>query len=182
MNPLLSITRFYLPAFIKKQKLHELFALTADAFRCDPPEITNLSYTDCLKAYVLFSRTKAGEIIGSHEDTEAVKKRLYQNAFQMGDKLRKQFRIRTQTDVIRVSKILYRTLKINFTGKTSGEVMIKTCFFSSFYTPEICGIMSSLDEGVAAGLSGGGKLVFQERITEGYKCCRANLTMEDHSS
>jgi hypothetical protein len=182
MNPLLSIARIYIPAFIKKRKLNELFAMTAEAFHSDPPEIQNLSCPDCLRAYALFSKAKAGEIIRSHKDTEAVKKRLYQNAFQLGKKLRKQFRIHTQTDVIRFSEILYSILKIKFTGGVSGEVVIEHCFFSSFYTSEICAIMSSLDAGIAAGLSDGGRLAFHARITEGDKCCRATLTMGAQSS
>jgi hypothetical protein len=175
VNLLLHITRIYLPAFIKKKKIQELFALTADAFQSDLPSVKDLSYNDCLKAYAHFSKTKAEELIKGHYNTEGVKKRLYLNALQMGEKLRNDFRIKTQTEVIRASEILYKILRINFTGNSSGEVIIKKCFFSQFYTPQICRIISELDKGLAAGLSAGGRLVFNERITEGQNCCRATF-------
>ena len=179
MNLLLSIARIYLPAFIKKKKVQELFELTAEAFQSDLPAIKNLSYDDCLKAYAHFSKTKAEGVIRLHYDTEAVKKRLYRNAYQMGEKLRKDFRIETQADVIRLSKILYKILRIESTGSSSGEVIIKRCFFSQFYTPDVCEMISSLDEGMAAGLSAGGRLVFKERITEGRDCCHATFYIKD---
>jgi len=179
MNLLLNIARIYLPAFIKKKKLQELFELTAEAFQSDLPSIKKLSYDECLKVYAHFSKTKAEEAIKLHSNIEAVKKRLYQNAYQMGEKLRKDFRIKTQADVILLSKILYKILRIEFAGNSSGEVIIKRCFFSQFYTLQVCGIISSLDEGVAAGLSAGGRLVFNERITEGKSCCRATFYMKE---
>jgi len=179
MNLRLSIARIYLPTFVKKKKIQELFELTAEAFQSDLPAIKKLSYNDCLKAYAHFSKTKAGEAIKLHKNTQAVKQRLYRNAYRMGEKLRKDFRIETQVEVLRLSKILYKILKIDFTGYTSGEVIIKRCFFSQFYTPDVCGIISSLDEGVAAGLSAGGRLVFKERITEGNECCQAIFFRKD---
>ena len=181
MNLLLSIARIYLPVFIKRKKILELFELTAEAFQSDLPNIKTLSYDDCLKSYAHFSKIKAEEVIQLHNDmeTDAVKNRLYHNAYRMGEKLRQDFRIKTKTDVIRLSKILYKTLRIEFTGNSSGEVIIKRCFFSQFYTPDVCGIISSLDEGMAAGLSAGGRLIFKERITEGKNCCRASFYLKD---
>jgi hypothetical protein len=36
-----------------------------------------------------------------------------------------------------------------------------------------------LDAGLLAGLSDGGRLVFSQRITEGYACCRARLWVSE---
>jgi hypothetical protein len=182
VNLLLHIARIYIPALIRKKKVQQLFALTADAFRSDLPALKNLSYTECLTAYARFSKTKAEEAIASHHNLEAVKEKLYRNAYQLGEKLRRDFRIETQTDVIRLSKILYRILGIEFSGNTGGEVVIKRCFFSSFYTADVCRLISSLDAGLAAGLSAGGKLVFKERITEGKNCCQATFYLQDRVS
>ncbi|MCJ7680410.1 MAG: hypothetical protein MUP70_06785, partial [Candidatus Aminicenantes bacterium] len=129
-----------------------------------------------------FTKTKAEEVIKLQIGTEAVKQRLYRNASRMGEKLRQDFHIETQADVIRLCTLLYRILKLEFSGNSSGEVIIKRCFFSQFYTPDVCGLISSLDEGVAAGLSAGGRLVFKERITEGKSCCRATFYTKDVSS
>jgi hypothetical protein len=81
-----------------------------------------------------------------------------------------------------MSSILYQILGIDFEGDTSGEVTIKKCFFSDYYSQQVCQIISSLDEGVAAGLSGGGNLSFSGRITEGKDCCRARLAMPEEKS
>lgn len=179
MNLLATVAQFYLPAFIKKKKLQELFELTADGFQCDMPAIKGLSYDESLSAFAQFSKSKAEELLKQPNKTEEVTKRLYRNAFHMGEKLRTDFRVKTQADVLRLSKILYKVLKIDFTGNASGEIIIRRCFFSQIYSPEICGIISSLDEGVAAGLSAGGKLVFEKRITEGNNCCQATFYMKE---
>ena len=75
--------------------------------------------------------------------------------------------------MLRLGKILYRMLKIEFNGSAEGEVVIRHCFFSPYYTPEVCRIISALDEGLLSGLSNGGQMVFKERITEGKTCCLA---------
>ena len=54
-----------------------------------------------------------------------------------------------------------------------GEIVVTDCYFSRFYTPEQCAVMSSVDSGIIAGLCGGGTLTFTERITEGCRQCRA---------
>jgi len=179
MNLPLMVARIYLPAFVKKKKVQELFELTADAFDSPLPAIEHLSYRDCLSAFARFSKTKAEEAIRLPDRGEEVKKRLYKNACRMGEKLRENFKLKTRTEVLRLSKILYRVLGIDFNGDHSGEVKIKHCFFKEFYTADVCRLISALDEGVAAGLSGGGVLRFEERITEGKICCRAIFTMKD---
>jgi len=178
MNLPLTIARIYIPALIKKKKLLELFELTADAFDSEMPAVANRSYRECLKAYADFSKINAEEAVKRPDNVEAVKERLYRNAFRMGEKLRKDFRIGSKAEVIRLSKILYKILGIEFSGESSGEVVIRRCFFSQFYTADVCRIISSLDEGVAAGLSAGGRLVFTERISEGKNCCRAEFHMK----
>lgn len=181
MNLLLTIAGIYLPSFIKTKKLKELFELTAEAFQCELPSIGKLSYKNCLKAYAEFSNTKSEEIIKSSSKINEIKKRLYKNAYELGNKLRKDFHIKSYNDAIQCSKILYKILKIDFSANTSGEVIIRSCFFSQHYSPEVCEIISSLDEGVAAGISGG-SLVFKERITEGNSCCVAKLYMKENLS
>lgn len=54
-----------------------------------------------------------------------------------------------------------------------GEIVVTDCYFSRYYTPEQCAVMSSVDSGIIAGLCGGGTLTFTERITEGCRRCRA---------
>jgi hypothetical protein len=74
-----------------------------------------------------------------------------------------------------LSRFLYGILDIEFHGNRSGEITIGRCYFSDFYSPQACEVMSAMDRGLLAGLAGGGDLVFTERITEGRPCCRARF-------
>ncbi len=179
MNPRLSLLKIYIPNSIKKKKLEELFALAVDAFGKEGPELTGLSYEDRLKAFALYTSNEAEKAIKGEIDVVETKNRLSENARQLGEKIRKNFRIQGTKEVMEISRILYRILGIDFRGDLSGEVTIKKCFFSDYYSPQVCRIISSLDEGVAAGLSGGGRLSFSRRITEGDECCKAVLDMPE---
>ena len=114
----------------------------------------------------------AGDII-------EVKTGLFQNAFRMGREIRRNFRLRSPGEVMEMSRILYRFLGIDFEGKAGGDVTIKSCFFSHYYSPQVCRLISSLDEGLAAGLSDGGRLDFSQRITEDKDCCKARLVIPE---
>jgi len=61
-------------------------------------------------------------------------------------------------------------------------VTVKRCYFSQFYSGSVCDLISALDDGVFSGLSGGGRLVFSERLTEGNACCRAKLRLGESGS
>ncbi|MCX7787821.1 MAG: hypothetical protein N2442_09000 [Spirochaetes bacterium] len=175
MKPILFLCRWYIPVCFKKRKLRELFELTADAFQCELPPLRSFGYEECLQEYARFSAINAGEVLTRPAEIESIKSRLYRNAFQMGESLRKSLGIKKMNDLLWVSKILYRILRIQCTTNQQGEWIIKKCFFSSYYSPGVCRILSSLDEGMAAGLSGGGRLTFHERITDGEPCCRATF-------
>ncbi|MDH5385522.1 MAG: L-2-amino-thiazoline-4-carboxylic acid hydrolase [Candidatus Aminicenantes bacterium] len=182
MNPRLLALKIYIPSFIKKKKLGQLFDLVADAFGKLPPPLKGLSYKERLKAFALFTSKETEKRIQGGQNLENIKKRLYKNAYLLGQGIRKDFGIRGPREVMEMSSILYQILGIDFEGDASGEVTIKKCFFSDYYSPQVCQIISSLDEGVAAGLSGGGKLSFSGRITEGKDCCRARLAMPEEKS
>ncbi|MBN2412684.1 hypothetical protein JXQ31_13425 [candidate division KSB1 bacterium] len=179
MNLLLKLAQIYIPDFYKKKKLNELFELTAQAFLCLVPDTKNLSYRDCLKAYALFTQKKTENVLNNGTDTAGIKERLYRNAYQLGEQLGKKFHIKTQKDVLTICKILYKILGIEFQGDKSGKIKIRRCYFSGFYTDQVCGIISSLDEGVIAGLAGGGKLTLHNRITEGKECCLASFEFRE---
>ncbi len=179
MNPRLSVLKIYLPTFIKKKKLEELFALVTDSLGKEMPALKGLSYKEGLKAFAMYTSNEAEKQIQEGHDMEVIKKKLFENARRLGQKIRKDFRIRGAKDVMEMSRILYRILEIDFRGELSGEVTIKKCFFSEYYTPQVCRFISSLDEGMAAGLSGGGKLIFYQRITEDKDCCEAGLIMPE---
>ncbi|MCE5251603.1 hypothetical protein LLG96_15450 [bacterium] len=179
MNLLLRIMQIYIPTFIKKRKIEELFNCTALAFECNIPQVDGLSFDECLEMYALFTKEVVERSIQQGNDMQIIKKRLYQNAFRLGEQIRKRFHVTTIEEVMTMSRILYRALKIEFHMTVQRDVTIKRCFFSRFYSSQVCQVISSLDEGVIAGLSGGGKLIFSGRITEGKDCCKACLVLQD---
>lgn len=175
MNILLKIAQIYVPTFIKKAKLKELFDCTATAFNCPIPELKGLSFDECLAKYAEFTREEAEKALQSGHDLHQIKQRLYQNAYRLGQNLGKSFHVTTKQDVMTMGRILYRVIGIDFQGTVQGEITINYCFFSQFYSSQVCQVISSLDEGVFAGLSGGRQLVFSQRITEGQNCCKASF-------
>jgi hypothetical protein len=182
MNVFLKLLAYCLPPSVKKKKLEELFSLAADAFQTDIPEIRALSYRETLERFAVFTRDEADKAIDSGRDLDALKGRLYANALELGENLRKKYRIKTVSDVMTMSRVLYRILGIDYQGSKQGDVVIQRCFFSSYYSPQVCQVISSLDEGVAAGLSGGGKFSFDQRITEGETCCKAQISFEEKAA
>jgi hypothetical protein len=182
MNLFLWMLQIYLPAFIKKRKIKELFDCTARAFGCDIPKIKDLSFNQCLTKYALFTKEEVERSIQQGKDIQTIKNRLYQNAFRLGEELRNKFHITTIEEVMLLSRILYRGLDIEFHGTVQGKITINRCFFSRYYSGYVCQVISSLDEGIITGLSGGGQLIFSERITEGKNCCKACLILKDFQS
>lgn len=181
MNVVLKLLQFYFPRFIKKKKLEQLFVITAHAFGCEAPQIKGLAFEQCLQKYALFTKEQVEKYIEAGYDINNLKEKLYHGAYQLGQDLRKDFGITTPKEVMMMSRIIYNLLGIDFRSGTKNQVIIKQCFFSRFYSPEICKVISSLDEGAAAGLSDGGSLCFYQRITEGNDCCRANFVLKEDS-
>jgi hypothetical protein len=177
MNILLKILPHNLPAFIREEILAELFEATADAFECPAPAHDHLSYDECLRAYALFTRDQAEKALQSGRDLPAIKTQLYRNAYPLGWKLHKWFGADTMDEVMELGQILYRAIGVEIQGDSQGEVTVKGCYFSQFYSAPVCDLISALDDGVFSGLSGGGRLTFSERLTEGRQRCRAKLEL-----
>lgn len=177
MNIRLSALKIHIPLYIKKKKLGELFVLVADAFGKQKPTLKGLSYDERLKAFASYTTQEAEIQIREGQHLDEIKTRLYEKAYDLGQKIREDLRIRSTQEIMETSRILYQILGIDFEGNKEGEVTIKKCFFSSYYSNRVCELISSLDKGVAAGLSEGGKLSFFQKITEGKDCCKAHLVL-----
>jgi hypothetical protein len=172
MNLLVRALRVYVPQRLVRRKLHELFEATAAACGTTVPDLTELTAEECLERYALFCRTEIGRRIREGEELDPVRESLYQHAFRLGRELRTQLRLTRPEDVLSAGTVLYRSIGIDFEGK-GDAIVIHSCFFSRFFDAALCGVMSSLDTGIAAGLSGGGRLTFTQRITEGKPRCEA---------
>ncbi len=77
MNLRLLFLRLGLPGFIKKQKLKELFGITAQAFGCDPPDLTGLSGSGLLERYARFTKEQAQKALIGGADVSAIRDRLF---------------------------------------------------------------------------------------------------------
>ncbi len=179
MNFALTIVDLHCPAPLKRRVLRELFSATALAFGVETPPTGGLTHERLLTAYAHFTKAEAEKLWAENGDQSEAEGRLFENARVLGATLRRKFHVRSRDEVIRLSRVLYKILGIDFEGRSDGGVTIKQCAFSRYYTGRVCRLISALDAGVAAGLSGGGRLEFSQRITEGHNSCRARLLFKD---
>jgi hypothetical protein len=179
MRLLISVLQIYTPDYIKKRALMQLFDATAAAFEAEVPPIAGLDSQKCLAEFARFTQTHAEQRLRDGHEVEVVGQRLYRNAVEMGQLHRKWLRVGTMADVMAIGRVLYRILDIDLQGDARGEVVIHRCYFSRFYSGEVCRLMSAMDRGLFAGLSNGGELTFTCRITEGQPSCRAHFRWEN---
>jgi len=100
----------------------------------------------------------------------------------MGCDLRKELRISSSEEFMAAARLLYHIIGIDFNGKKTGQITIRKCYFSQFYSEDVCRLISSLDGGILAGLSGKtGKLEFLDRLTSGADCCIAVFHFGDRT-
>jgi len=182
MSPLLSQLLTHTPAIVKRQALVQLFRATVAAFQADMPRLSGLSREQCLLAYARFTADQADEALRQGGDLSELQERLYRNAYRLGRTSGWLLGVHSVDDVMALGRVLYAILDIDFEGSRSGEITIGWCYFSSYYSPEACRVMSAMDSGLLAGLAGGGELMFSQRITEGHPCCRARFMLADSPS
>jgi hypothetical protein len=165
---------FFIPGFMRRMVLRRLMILSADAFQCPVAQLKELSTRELLENYARFTTNAVKKQLAQNNDHALLKDRLYGKAFQAGQLLRRRFGPANRDEVIRLMRILYRIIKIDLqSDRTADGIIISQCFFSRYYSGEICQVMAALDQGLAAGLSGGTSLEFSARITEGHPFCRA---------
>jgi hypothetical protein len=142
---------------------------TARAFGVPERRLRTWSPEEALRRYTTFS-------VRCMKRGGADPERLYREAYRTGERVRRLTGFTEQKDLERLTFYLYRNIGIRMGGHLPGKVTVPRCYFSRFYTPAQCALMSNMDSGMTAGLLGGGKMQFSERITEGCSCCRAVFT------
>jgi len=182
MNLPLALVESYCPAPLKRRVLRDLFSATAQAFGVRTPPTGRLSPERLLIAYAQFTKAEAERLWAESGDEKDVERRLFENARVLGAALRRKFRACSRNEVIRLSRVLYKILGIDFDGREDYGVIIRQCAFSRHYSSRVCRLISALDAGAASGLTDGGTLEFTQRITEGHDCCRARLIFPEGSS
>jgi hypothetical protein len=177
MNLRLTLLGMFVPESVKTARIRELFELSATAFEVAVPNLSGLAYCELLKKYACFLKTESNKIHADARKETVVRDRLYKSAVKAGLRLKDELRIQSYDEALAASRIFYRIIGIDFSGDKNGNITIRKCFFSAFFSPENCRLVSALDEGVAAGLSGG-VLTFTQRITGKKDCCRARMSFK----
>ena len=175
MNLLLRLLPTSLPTFVREEILSELFTATAQAFGCERPELDGLNCAETLQVYAEFTRDRAEAALRSGDDLAAIEASLYANAYPLGRKLRRVLAVDEMDEVLALGQRLYGAIGVDFHGDQDGQVTVTDCYFRRYYSGPVCALISALDRGVFAGLSGGWQLEFSERLTEGASACRAWL-------
>jgi len=171
----LILAEFYVPSFLKKRELTKLFSLTAAAFGGESPRFRRLSYDGLLSKFAEFAEKESTAAMNAGKDFAVIDERLFSGAFAFGEDLRRRFGLHGIEDAMRAARLIYRFLGINFLGTPRGEVTINKCLFGETFSPRTCRVISALDRGLMAGLSGGGEFTFTRRMTEGAETCMAYL-------
>lgn len=154
------------PALFLRVRLQLLLNATARGFGVPDKQIWHLPFQRALEAYAIFTEN-------AMRISHAGPQHLYLEAYALGSRIRRITGFTDSKDLRRLIFFLYRNIGIRMDGSIPGEVMVSSCYFSRFYTPEQCALMSFMDSGIIAGLWGGGELNFTGRITEGCEKCTA---------
>ena len=156
----------YTPAWVVCLEIRVLYNTTSRAFGVPEKKIRLRAPGEVLRDYAAYS---ARCLMRCKADPG----RIYREAYRTGEQVRRLTGFTEKADLERLVFYLYRNIGILMDGHLPGEVTVSRCYFSQFYTPEQCALMSYMDSGIIAGILGGGKLEFSERITEGCEKCRA---------
>ena len=179
MNIRLRLAELHVPARIRLEKIRELAALTARAFGTAPPLLSDRPVRRALEDYARFTREAADRAVGDKADPGLLAAGLRREAFAFGRKLAAEFGIRDRGEARRLIRLAYRAIGIDLRLEADGTVLVSRCCFREFYTPGTCRLIASLDEGLMAGIGGGGRLEFSDRLTSGEAACRARFRFEE---
>ena len=162
------------PAWFPGFQIQILLDLTARGFGMEKRQVWNLSPEQALQEYAEFTVSCMNSAPGDRD-----LQRLYRNAYAAGYRIRQITGFTDAADLERLVFFLYRNIGITLCGQIPGMITVPACYFARFYTPAQCRVMSRVDAGIIAGICGGGKLRFTQRITEDCSCCRACFSGKD---
>jgi hypothetical protein len=165
----------HVPAVARRAALRALFATTAAGFGCPVPPLGGLDADALLRRYARFTSEQAEAALRDGRDLPALQDLLERGTHALGTRLRAGLRLRTTEDAMAAARMVYGLLDIDLRGTGHGEITVRRCPFSEVYSADVCRLVGALDSGLLAGLSGGDRLEFTQRITEGAPCCLARL-------
>jgi len=150
-------------------------AKNSGVWRCAASASARLSNQELLDMYARFTAGAVRRAINNGQDMKQLHQRLYRMARYLGTQLRRWLKPENKRECQAVIALLYHNIGINIKESSPGKFTVQKCYFSTFYTPDICAVISAIDQGIFAGIYGRGKLTFRERITEGRHTCKASL-------
>ncbi len=156
-------------------ELRTLIRRTAKTFGVDVPKTAGQTTEQLLGIYAQLTSDAAMHALQTEQDPELLHQRLYRMTYRLGCSLRRWLRPQNEQECAAILVALYRNIGITISEEGEREFCVHKCYFSSFYTPEVCSVISAIDQGIFAGIYQGGKLVFRERITEGHEVCSAYM-------
>ena len=168
----------HIPAWVARSALRRLFEATASAFGRDPVDLRGLTKEELLERYAVFTTGCAEQALADPSEADAIIRRMWSNAYALGQSLRRRLGVHNRAEALRAARVAYRMLAIDLRADQQGSVVVDRCIFASWYSPGVCRLMSSLDAGLIAGLTHGGRLTFSERITEGKPRCLAAISWQ----
>ena len=171
----LVLVRAHLPSSARRSILRDLLAAMARAFARDRPSTTGLSADGLMDLVIERSSTWAGEALDAGDDLAGVQRRLLAEANALGRRARDRLRIRSEAEGLAAARVIYRAIGIDFRARSNGDVLVPRCAFACVYRPETCRLLSAMDSGLIAGLTGTEGLLFSARKTEGSPMCRARV-------
>jgi len=173
----LALLRWASPGFVKRRLLDELARATAAGFGVAPPAWRGRAFDARLAQYAGFTSAEAERVLAAGDRTgvEVVERDLRLQAVELGAQVRRRLRLRSAEAVDSLA-VLYRHIGIELSREKGGDLVVSRCLFAHYFSEPVCRMVGALDDGLAAGLSGGGGLEFTERITGGAACCRAGFS------
>jgi len=178
MSLRLRALELHIPGWVARSALRRLFDATASAFGRDPVDVRGLTHRELLERYAAFTIGCAERIPADLSHAQTVSDSMWRNAYALGQSLRRRLGVSTRGEALRAARIAYRMIGIDLRADEHGTVVVDGCAFAAWYSPRVCHLMSSLDAGLIAGLTNGGRLTFSERITEGKPRCLASISWQ----
>ncbi|HEX6580929.1 MAG TPA: hypothetical protein VF195_08665 [Actinomycetota bacterium] len=173
MSMRLALLRFHLPALVRRAILRELISAIARAFERPCPPTSGLSSEELLACAIDASHRWSEDALAGAADRSEVEERLFSEAFALGRRAKRRLRIGTEEEGLSAAGVIYEAIGVELRAGGAGAIVIPRCAFARVYGPAACELMSAMDSGLIAGLTGAAGLRFTERLTEGASACRA---------
>lgn len=167
-----------MPEAFRKLELRVLMRMTAASCSCKTPSLRGMDSGERLRRFRRFTAEAVKAC--SEAELPSFRENMYRRAFRTGRALSHLPGLKDRESRKRLIVLLYRNIGIEVKSEEeeSGEaglwrIRIPHCSFSPAYTPVMCHVMSGMDAGIICGILGGGRLEFDQRITEGCPHCSA---------